>query len=220
MSELKIKKSQHFEGKFTNSFDHVSTFLNKNKSSHQMTNELSQAKIERKLSVEFGINLKESEKEQYLVALDESRDGTPVILRVPPFKNGQEPTVITDEGIERNIFKTLETGRFTLMRNAPEVNWINDSLEREAKESLTGKMIIGALDWAERVVSSQLIDLNIPNDFERRKFIESAVTLFHKCVLLTKDEFDRSKIVGEEIFISKDRTDLGRPLVSDRGLER
>lgn len=220
MSELKSVKFQDSQTVFSKNVSHVSAYLQKNDTEKQLSNELSRSKIERKLSIEYGINLKDSNKEQYLVALDESRGGIPIVMRIPPIIKGQEPTVIIDEKEELNLFETFEKGNYSLMRKAPEVEWIHESLQREGEKSLTGKLFVAALDWADRIVTSQVFDMNIKDEPERRSFVESAVTLFHKCVLLSKDEFERSKIIGEEITISKDRTDLGRPFVPSHVLER
>lgn len=179
-----------------------------------------QNKIERTLGVEHGINFKETKKDQYLVALDENKKGLPIVMQIPPIEKGKEAQIFIEGKLIGNAIDVLDSGVYKVMRAVPEIDRIHSNLNRETIRENATKLIIGSVDVENKLVSAKQFDMTKKVDPERNRFIENAVTYFQKCVLMTKDEFERSKIVGEEVSVSKERPNLGRKLEPSLELER
>lgn len=191
---------------------------NKALNMHHRAQEKRLNNLERKLSIEIGVNLQSSEKSQYLVALDPQKKSTPVVIKIPPFEKGEHPKAFIDGNEKGKLLEALDYGKYKVMRATPEIDRINKTIERESHRN--SEIHIGTLDTENKIIASMKIDPIRVNSIGRDKFIENAVAYFQKCVILTKDEFDRSRIVGEEVTIGKERLDLGKELELSRGLER
>jgi hypothetical protein len=212
--KFSLKNSRNYYDDFKKKLDR----FHRQNQIHVKTQDKRYKEIESKLSVEHGVNLKQTDKSQYIIALD-NRQGYPVAMEIPPIKEGQEPRVKIDGKDVGKLIQVMDSN-YTILRQAPEVNRIYQALEKEADRSASSKVFAGIVDFSNRIVSSRQFDMNQKNDPDKRRFVELAVTNFHKCVLLTKDEFERSRIVGEEVSISKDRSDLGRAPQVEKELER
>lgn len=212
-----------------NSSSNQTIMVNKDQSK-----ELKLNRLHLDLSVKFGIDLRNREKDQYIIARDNVNQKEVSIRIHSRHADPGEPMVTIDGKEWKTLLDVASSGQYTFTRAAKEVERIKETLEKELKE--TGKTVyLGAVE-NEKVKNAAAFEMdekrNVivseingkpaydPSVLDKYNFVESAVKEFQKCVFMTKDEYDRMKIVGEEVSISKDRNDLGREKIPSPSLER
>lgn len=174
--------------------------------------------VQRKLSIDYGINMKESKINQYLVALD-NKDGIFVVIKVPPFKKGQDPQAVI-AGKDHGDLINAVNSHYTVIRQSLEMPRLHSNLENVISQSLTRTIFAGVLDEKNRIALSCILNGDFKIDHEQTKFVEQAITQFQKIVCLSKDEFERSRIVGEEVSITENRMCLSINPLQMKSLER
>ncbi|QVY63973.1 hypothetical protein [Cytobacillus gottheilii] len=186
------------------------------------------------LSLKFGIDFNNTEKHQYLLARN-NQEKKHEIVRIDRGSLDYKEPFVTINGQTKSLMDVAFSGDYSFVKPAKEIETAREAISKELSKG-NEKVYVAAMDQEkvknvavfEREPETKnvlITEINGKKPFDpavrdQYNFVENAVKNFHKCVFFTKDEYERSRVVGEEISISKERPSLTKEKSPERALDR